>query len=124
MSFCRVPQEQVKEQSFDDKARSETEFFNYVSTAYRHFMSGHDEECAAVDEAQTRVFHDRVEAAQTRNAELQQVGLQQIYHTFLQWFKSPRTPHMLCGIPHLVARPVRACHISPHRSRGSANCGL
>ncbi|CAL8470906.1 g10448 [Coccomyxa elongata] len=64
--------EQVKEQSFDDKARSETEFFNYVSTAYRHFMSGHDEEGAAVDEAQTRVFHDRVEAAQTRNAELQQ----------------------------------------------------
>ena len=66
----------MKEQSFDDKARSESEFFSYVSTAYRHFMSGHDEECAAVDEAQTSVFRDRVKVAQTRNAELQQVGLQ------------------------------------------------
>jgi SMC interacting uncharacterized protein involved in chromosome segregation len=68
-----MSQEQVREQTFDEKARSESDFFKYVSTAYRHFLSGNDEECAAVDEAQTRVFHDRAEATQTRNAELQQV---------------------------------------------------
>ena len=63
----------MREQTFDEKARSESDFFNYVSTAYRHFLSGNDEECAAVDEAQTRVFHDRAEATRTRNADLQQV---------------------------------------------------
>lgn len=74
MCCCRcMQQEQVRGQTFDEKARAESDFFTYVSTSYRHFLSGNDEECTAVDEAQTGVFQERADATKARNEELQQV---------------------------------------------------
>jgi hypothetical protein len=70
---CAGFQEQLREETFDEKARAEADFFSYVATAYRHFLAGEDEECERVEAQQTAAFKERTEATRLRNQALLQV---------------------------------------------------
>ena len=83
-------QEHVREETFDEAAKQEAEFFSYIATSYKHYLNGDDEECERVDGAQRQSFLDRAEAAQRQVQDLDQV-------------KSPpsgshvRAPHLDCS---------------------------
>lgn len=67
-------QEQLCAETFDEKARAESEFFGYVAQAYRHFLAGDDDECARVEQQQLGAFQEKMQATRARSEQLQQVG--------------------------------------------------
>ena len=72
-------QERVREETFDEAARQEADFFSYIATSYRHYLNGDDEECERVDAQQTRAFQDKADAAQAQVQQLDQVGRHPCY---------------------------------------------
>jgi hypothetical protein len=60
---------------FDEKARSERQFFAYASTAYRFFLAGDDGRAAAADDEMLGQFRERQAGLLSSNAGLNQVGL-------------------------------------------------
>lgn len=68
-----ILQEHVREETFDEAAKQEADFFGYIATAYKHYLHGDDEECARVDAQQRQSFADKAEAAQGQVAELEEV---------------------------------------------------
>ena len=66
-------QEHVREETFDEAAKQEADFFSYIATAYKHYLNGDDEECARVDSEQRQAFEEKAQAAETQVSELEQV---------------------------------------------------
>ena len=64
---------QARTDVFDDKQRSEHEFFEYVAKSYKFFLAGDDYQSQAVDEEVAQEAEDRVEEVRQRNQQLQQV---------------------------------------------------
>ena len=67
-------QEHVREETFDEAAKQEADFFSYIATSYKHYLNGDDEECARVDSEQRQAFEEKAQAAENQVSELQQVG--------------------------------------------------
>ena len=65
---------QAKTDVFDDKQRSEHDFFEYVAKSYKYFLAGDDYQSQAVDDEITQEAEDRTEEIRQRNQQLQQVG--------------------------------------------------
>lgn len=59
---------------FDDKQRSEHDFFEYVAKSYRYFLAGDDYQSQAVDDEIAQEAEDRAEEVRQRNQQLQQVS--------------------------------------------------
>ena len=72
-------QERVREETFDEAAKQEADFFSYIATSYRHYLNGDDEQCERVDAQQTRAFQDKADAAQAQVQQLNQVGRHPCY---------------------------------------------
>lgn len=72
-------QERVREETFDEAAKQEADFFSYIANSYRHYLNGDDEECERVDAQQTRAFQDKADAAQAQVQQLNQVGRHPCY---------------------------------------------
>ena len=66
---------QARTDVFDDKQRSEDDFFQYVAKSYRYFLAGDDYQSQAVDDEIAQEAEDRAEEIRQRNQELQQVSL-------------------------------------------------
>lgn len=73
---CCVPV-QAKTETFDDKQRSEYDFFQYVAKSYRFFLAGDDYQSQAVDDEISQEAEQRAEEIKARNHQLQQVS----FHT-------------------------------------------
>jgi hypothetical protein len=58
---------------FDEKQRSERQFFSYASTAYRYFLAGDDAKAGAADDEMLGQFRERHAALLQSNKALQQV---------------------------------------------------
>ena len=67
-------QEHVREETFDEAAKQEADFFTYIATSYKHYLNGDDEECARVDSEQRQAFEEKAQAAENQVSELEQVG--------------------------------------------------
>lgn len=65
--------EDAAAQQFDEKQRSERQFFAYASTAYRYFLAGDDAKAAAADDEMLGQFKERQTALLQSNSTLQQV---------------------------------------------------
>ena len=59
---------------FDDKQRSEHDFFEYVAKSYKYFLAGDDYQSQAVDDEIAQEAEDRAEEVRQRNQQLQQVS--------------------------------------------------
>ena len=97
----RVPlQEHVREETFDEAAKQEAEFFSYIATSYKHYLNGDDEECERVDGQQRQSFQDRAEAAQRQVQELDQVQQppQRCIVQALAAHSSPAGPSSVSGL--------------------------
>ncbi len=81
----------MREETFDEAAKQEAEFFSYIATSYKHYLNGDDEQCERVDGEQRQSFLDRAEAAQRQVQDLDQV----------------QPPLLLCG--QLQPWPFRFC---------------
>ena len=57
--------DKLQVQAFDDKARCDADFFDYVSTSYRYFLAGDDATCAEVDEEKASDFQERKNVLRT-----------------------------------------------------------
>ncbi len=66
---------QAKTDVFDDKQRSEHEFFEYVAKSYKYFLAGDDYQSQAVDDEIAQEAEDRAEEIRQRSQQLQQVGI-------------------------------------------------
>lgn len=66
---------QARTDVFDDKQRSEHDFFEYVANSYKYFLAGDDYQSQAVDDEIAQEAEDRAEEVRQRNQQLQQVGL-------------------------------------------------
>ena len=58
---------------FDEKQRSEHDFFQYVAKSYKFFLAGDDYQSQAVDDGISQEAEERAEQIKARNQELQQV---------------------------------------------------
>ena len=67
-------QEHVREETFDEAAKQEADFFSYIAAAYKHYLNGDDEECARADSEQRQAFEEKAQAAETQVSVLEQVG--------------------------------------------------
>jgi kinetochore protein NDC80 len=65
--------EDAAAQQFDEKQRSERQFFAYASTAYRYFLAGDDAKAGAADDEMLGQFRERHAALLESNTALQQV---------------------------------------------------
>jgi SMC interacting uncharacterized protein involved in chromosome segregation len=65
---------QARPECFDDKQRSETDFFEYVAKSYKFFLAGDDYQCQLVDEEKAQEFEQRAFAIREQNMLLQQVA--------------------------------------------------
>lgn len=74
----------MREETFDEAAKQEAEFFTYIVTSYKHYLNGDDEECERVDGEQRRSFLDRAEAAQRQVQDLDQVQPPSLQCGYLQ----------------------------------------
>ena len=75
-SPCSVLQAQPE--CFDDKQRSETDFFEYVAKSYKYFLAGDDYQCQVVDEEKAQEFEQRAAAIRDQNMQLLQVTNQHL----------------------------------------------
>ena len=66
-------QEHVREETFDEAAKQEADFFSYIATSYKHYLNGDDEECSRVDSEQRQAFEEKAQAAENQVSELEQV---------------------------------------------------
>ncbi len=64
---------QARTDVFDDKQRSEHDFFEYVAKSYKYFLAGDDYQSQAVDDEIAQEAEDRVQEIRQRNQQLQQV---------------------------------------------------
>lgn len=64
---------QAKTDVFDDKQRSEHDFFEYVAKSYKYFLAGDDYQSRAVDDEIAQEAEDKVQEIKQRNQQLQQV---------------------------------------------------
>ena len=64
---------QARTDVFDDKQRSEHDFFEYVAKSYKFFLAGDDYQSQAVDDEIAQEAEDRAEEVRQRNQQLQQV---------------------------------------------------
>ena len=62
---------------FDDKQRSERDFFEYVAKSYKYFLAGDDYQSQAVDDEIAQEAEARAEEVRQRNQQLQQVSFSQ-----------------------------------------------
>lgn len=77
-----LPVLQARAEVFDDKQRSEHEFFEYVAKSYKYFLAGDDYQSQAVDDEIAQEAEDRAEEIRQRNHQLQQVCKQlERFHT-------------------------------------------
>lgn len=67
---------QARPDAFDDKQRSETDFFEYVARSYRFFLAGEDYQSQAVDDEKAQELEERAGEVKLRNQAIQQVGAQ------------------------------------------------
>ena len=65
---------QARTDVFDDKQRSEHDFFEYVANSYKYFLAGDDYQSQAVDDAIAQEAEERAEEVRQRNQQLQQVS--------------------------------------------------
>ena len=65
---------QAEPGAFDDKQRSETEFFEYVAKSYHFFLAGDDYQSQAVDDEKAQELEERAGEVKLRNQAVQQVG--------------------------------------------------
>lgn len=65
---------QAKTDVFDDKQRSERDFFEYVAKSYKYFLAGDDYQSQAVDDEIAQEAEARAEEVRQRNQQLQQVS--------------------------------------------------
>lgn len=65
---------QAKPDAFDDKQRSETDFFEYVARSYHFFLAGDDYQSQAVDDEKAQELEERAGEVKLRNQAIQQVG--------------------------------------------------
>lgn len=61
---------------FDDKQRSEHDFFEYVAKSYKYFLAGDDYQSQAVDDEIAQEAEDKVQEIRQRNQQLQQANEQ------------------------------------------------
>lgn len=66
--------EEAAASQFDEKQRSERQFFVYASTAYRYFLAGDDNKAQAADDEMLGQFRERQAALLQRNQAFKQVG--------------------------------------------------
>lgn len=66
--------EEAAGQQFDEKQRSERQFFVYASTAYRYFLAGDDAKAQAADDEMLGQFRERQTALLQGNQSLKQVS--------------------------------------------------
>eukprot|EP00891_Asterochloris_glomerata_P003608 jgi/Astpho2/3608/e_gw1.00058.8.1_t len=64
--------EQARPDAFDDKQRSETDFFEYVARSYRFFLAGEDYQSQAVDDEKAQELEERAGEVKLRNQAIQQ----------------------------------------------------
>lgn len=64
---------QAKTETFDEKQRSEHDFFQYVAKSYKFFLAGDDYQSQAVDDEISQEAEERAEQIKARNHQLQQV---------------------------------------------------
>ena len=76
---------QAKPDAFDDKQRSETDFFEYVAKSYHFFLAGDDYQSQAVDDEKAQELEERAGEVKLRNQAIQQVGVQTAASSVLQW---------------------------------------
>ena len=65
----------MREETFDEAAKQEADFFSYIAMSYKHYLNGDDEECARVDIEQRQAFEEKAQAAEKQVSELEQVCL-------------------------------------------------
>ena len=58
----------------DERARAEAEFYEYVSTSYRYFMAVEDAMCEELDGAKAGEFEERAAAIKADTVRLQAVS--------------------------------------------------
>ena len=58
---------QARTDVFDDKQRSEHDFFEYVANSYKYFLAGDDYQSQAVDDEIAQEAEDRAEEVRQRN---------------------------------------------------------
>lgn len=61
-------------EAFDEKQKSERDFFDYISRSYRHFLAGEDEQVEAADDAMLQQFRDREAQLREDNGRLADAG--------------------------------------------------
>ncbi|KAL3162304.1 hypothetical protein ABBQ32_009992 [Trebouxia sp. C0010 RCD-2024] len=66
--------EEARTDVFDDKQRSEHDFFEYVAKSYKYFLAGDDYQSQAVDDEIAQEAEDRAEQVRQRNQQLQQAN--------------------------------------------------
>lgn len=66
---------QGKVDTFDEKQRSEYDFFQYVAKSYRYFLAGDDYQSQAVEDEISQEAEERAEQVKARNQQLQQVSV-------------------------------------------------
>ncbi|DBA77729.1 hypothetical protein WJX79_003286 [Trebouxia sp. C0005] len=68
--------DEAKTDVFDDKQRSEHDFFEYVAKSYKYFLAGDDYQSRAVDDEIAQEAEDKVQEIKQRNQQLQQANEQ------------------------------------------------
>ena len=69
---------QTNTEVFDEKQRSEHDFFQYVAKSYKFFLAGDDYQSQAVDDEISQEAENRAEQIKARNHQLQQVTFQSL----------------------------------------------
>ena len=76
---------QAKPDAFDDKQRSEMDFFEYVARSYHFFLAGDDYQSQAVDDEKAQELEERAGEVKLRNQASQQVGADTAASVVLKW---------------------------------------
>lgn len=58
----------------DEKQKTESDFFDYVSESYRCFLAGDDDRCEEVDNVKAAEFDSRANEIRGQNEALQEVS--------------------------------------------------
>ena len=57
----------------DEKQRADAEFYDYISTSYRHFLAGDDNQCEEIDNSKAAEFEERAVEVEGCNKRLHEV---------------------------------------------------
>lgn len=68
-----VKAEEPSAASFDDRQKSERDFYNYVSSSYKYFLAGDDHKCQAADEEMHAQFSEKEKQFKDDTSKLREV---------------------------------------------------